>query len=127
MLPPCRKPATRTHHTLFAGSLFSLATLTGWGLIWLLRERHLGGTIILADAHIRYSKPISGRPGAIADLGSLSGDLDRLARGRKARVQMEVELFGDDELGAVFEGVYIVLPADPDGPLEEGGSGARIN
>lgn len=29
------------HHTLFAGSLFSLATLTGWGLIWLmLRERH---------------------------------------------------------------------------------------
>lgn len=27
------------HHTLFAGSLFSLATLTGWGLIWLmLRE-----------------------------------------------------------------------------------------
>ncbi len=33
------------------------------GLIWLmLRERHLGGTIILADAHIRYSKPISGKP-----------------------------------------------------------------
>lgn len=51
------------HHTVFAGSLFSLATLTGWGLIWLmLRERHLGGTIILADAHIRYSKPISGKP-----------------------------------------------------------------
>ncbi|MDI8746438.1 YiiD C-terminal domain-containing protein, partial [Salmonella enterica subsp. enterica serovar Montevideo] len=42
-----------------------LATLTGWGLIWLmLRERHLGGTIILADAHIRYSKPISGKPNA---------------------------------------------------------------
>ena len=61
--PPCRKPAIRIHHTLFAGSLFSLATLTGWGLIWLmLRERHLGGTIILADAHIRYSKPISGKP-----------------------------------------------------------------
>lgn len=62
-----------------------------------------GGTIILADAHIRYSQPISGRPSAIADLGSLSGDLDRLARGRKARVQMQVELFGDDKQGAVFE------------------------
>ena len=50
------------HHTLFAGSLFSLATLPGWGLIWLmLRERHLGGTIILADAHIRYSAPISAK------------------------------------------------------------------
>ena len=40
---------------------------------------------------------------------------------------MEVELFGNDELGAVFEGVYIVLPADADGALEEGGSGAHIN
>ena len=112
------------HHTLFAGSLFSLATLTGWGLIWLLlRERHLGGTIILADAHIRYSKPITGRPGAEADLGSLRGDLDRLARGRKARVRLDVSLSGDDETGAVFEGVYIVLPADPLRTLEQGGSG----
>jgi len=87
-----------------------------------LRERHLGGTIILADAHIRYSTPITGKPGAIADLGSLSGDLDRLARGRKARVQLQVELFGDDTPGAVFEGIYIVLPAKPFGPLEEGGN-----
>jgi thioesterase domain-containing protein len=111
------------HNTLFAGSLFSLATLTGWGLIWLmLRERHLGGTIILADAHIRYSQPISGRPSAVADLGSLSGDLDRLARGRKSRVQLQVELFGDDKAGAIFEGIYIVLPAKPFGPLEEGGN-----
>lgn len=111
------------HHTLFAGSLFSLATLTGWGLIWLmLRERHLGGTIILADAHIRYSKPIAGKPGASASLGSLSGDLDRLARGRRARVALEVELYGNETLGAVFEGVYMVLPAKPYGPLEEGGN-----
>jgi len=111
------------HHTLFAGSLFSLATLTGWGLIWLLlRERQLGGTIILADAHIRYTTPVTGRPRAIADLSSLSGDLDRLARGRKARVQLEVELFGNDKQGAVFKGVYLVLPPAHDQPLERGGS-----
>lgn len=83
---------------------------------------HLGGTIILADAHIRYSKPISGKPHAVADLGALSGDLDRLARGRKARVQMQVEIFGDETPGAVFEGTYIVLPAKPFGPYEEGGN-----
>ena len=107
------------HHTLFAGSLFSLATLTGWGLIWLLlRERHLGGTIVLADAHIRYSSPVTGRPRAVADRGSVSGDLDRLARGRKARVQLEVNLYGDEAEGAVFEGTYLVLPAAPGAPLE---------
>jgi thioesterase domain-containing protein len=88
----------------------------------MLRERHLGGTIILADAHIRYSHPISGKPQAVADLGSLSGDLDRLARGRKARVQLLVELSGDDNLGAVFEGTFIVLPAKPFGAYEEGGN-----
>ncbi|CAK9886904.1 MAG: hypothetical protein XXXJIFNMEKO3_03354 [Candidatus Erwinia impunctatus] len=104
------------NHTLFAGSLFSLATLTGWGLIWLLlRERHLGGNIILADAHIRYSQPVTGRPEAVADLGSLSGDLDRLARGRKARVQLKVSLSGDAGCGAVFEGVYMVLPVTEQG------------
>lgn len=65
----------------------------------MLRERHLGGTIILADAHIRYSKPISGKPNAVADLGSLSGDLDRLARGKKARVQLQVELLAARPLG----------------------------
>ncbi len=31
------------HHTLFAGSLFSLATLTGWGLIWLSAARAASG------------------------------------------------------------------------------------
>jgi predicted GNAT family N-acyltransferase len=55
-------------------------------------------------------QPISGRPSAVADLGSLSGDLDRLARGRKARVQMQVELFGDDKQGAVFEGSTSFFP-----------------
>lgn len=101
------------HHTLFAGSLFSLATLTGWGLIWLLlRERQLGGTIILVDAHIRYRQPISGRPRAIADLSSLKGDLDRLAKGRKARVQLSVILSGDEDEGAIFEGTYMVLPIE---------------
>lgn len=76
-------------HTLFVGSLFPFATLTGWESIWLMpRERHLRGAIIPADAHIRYNQPINGRPSAVADLGLLSGDLDRLTCGRKARVQM---------------------------------------
>ncbi|MEW0064200.1 hypothetical protein AB0S54_14475, partial [Escherichia coli] len=29
-----------------------------------------------------------------------------LARGRKARVQMQVEIFGDETPGAVFEDTY---------------------
>lgn len=99
------------HQTIFAGSQFSLATLTGWGLIWLLlQERQLGGTIVLADAHIRYQQPVAGRPVAVADLDSMKGDLDRLTRGRKARVQLEVSVTGDDNTGCLFAGTYMVLP-----------------
>lgn len=99
------------HQSLFAGSLFSLATLTGWGLIWLmLREQHLDGVIMLADAHIRYSRPVCGKSEAIADLSSLSGDLQRLTHGRKARVQLSVMISGDGVPGAVFDGVFMVLP-----------------
>ncbi|XPE67853.1 YiiD C-terminal domain-containing protein [Shigella boydii] len=60
-------------------------------------------------SHIRYSKPISGKPHAVADLGALSGDLDRLARGREAGVRWRPNL-GDETPGAVFEGTYLVLP-----------------
>jgi len=38
--------------------------------------------------------------------------------GRRARVQLEVNLLGDEANGAIFEGTYIVLPASPDAPLE---------
>ncbi|WP_036768271.1 fatty acid biosynthesis protein FabY [Photorhabdus australis] len=99
------------HQTLFAGSLFSLATLTGWGLIWLLlQERQLGGDIILVDANIRYKKPVVGRPKSVADLKNMSGDLARLAQGSKARVKLEVAVSGEHGLGAVFTGTYMVLP-----------------
>ncbi|WP_047683474.1 MULTISPECIES: fatty acid biosynthesis protein FabY [Xenorhabdus] len=101
------------HHTIFAGSLFSQSTLTAWGLIWLLlQERQLGGDIILVDANIRYHKPITGRPSAVADLNNMSGDLARLARGNKARVKLEVQVSGELGVGSVFTGTYIVLPAE---------------
>lgn len=100
------------HHTIFAGSQFSLATLTGWGLIWLLMQEHnLQGDIVLVDAHIRYRKPVTGRPVAIADMEHLSGDLGRLAKGSKARIKLDVDICGDEGVGAVFSGTYIMLPS----------------
>ncbi|XPE24875.1 fatty acid biosynthesis protein FabY [Shigella sonnei] len=92
------------HHTLFAGSLFSLATLTGWGLIWLmLRERHLGERLfwrmrISATTNRLAENPCGSRPWC------LKWRSDRLARGPKARVQMQEQIFGDETPGAVFEG-----------------------
>lgn len=78
-----------------------------------MQEHQLGGDIVLVDARIRYSKPVSGRPTAVADMSHMSGDLDRLARGSKARVKLEVAVSGaNSEVGAVFSGVYMVLPVE---------------
>lgn len=100
-----------SHQTLFAGSLFVLATLTGWGLIWLLmKKRHLSGTIVLADAHIRYGAPLIGPATAIASRASCDGKLERLARGGKARLRLDVGLQDESQSQASFEGTYVVLP-----------------
>ncbi len=99
------------HDSMFAGSVFSMATLAGWGMVWLLmKERHLTASIVLADGHIRYRRPIVERPRASVSLDSLSGDLDRLANGRKARVKLEVALFSGDENAGVFTATFVLMP-----------------
>ncbi|MCC4797452.1 bifunctional GNAT family N-acetyltransferase/hotdog fold thioesterase [Enterovibrio norvegicus] len=101
------------HDSMFAGSVFSMATLTGWGMVWLLmKERQLTAGIVLADSHIRYRKPITERPRAVVSLDGLSGDLDRLADGRKARVKLEVTLYSGDEIAGVFAGTYMLVPEE---------------
>ncbi|MDF4534583.1 bifunctional GNAT family N-acetyltransferase/hotdog fold thioesterase, partial [Vibrio parahaemolyticus] len=84
-------PNLNPHNTLFAGSAFTLATLTGWGMAWLLmRERDLQGDIVLVDSHIGYPHPVVQNPVASTSLDGISGDLDRLESGRKARIVVRV-------------------------------------
>ena len=96
---------------MFAGSAFTLATLTGWGMTWLLmRERNLSGDIVLADSRIRYRLPVEFSPVASTSLDGISGDLDRLASGRKARVVIHVTIFSGDTPAVDFIGTYMILP-----------------
>lgn len=99
------------HHIIFAGSQFSLATLTEWRLIWLLlQERQLGGDIILVDGHIRYHKSIVGRPNVVADLCNMLGALDRLARGYQAVLELDVDIGSNkSDHASLFTGTYMVL------------------
>ena len=47
------------HGTAFAGSLYSICALAGWGAIWLeLERRELYGAIVLSKAEIDYLKPV---------------------------------------------------------------------
>lgn len=104
-------PNLNPHNTLFAGSAFTLATLTGWGMAWLLmRERDLQGDIVLVDSHIRYRHPVVQNPVALTSLDGISGDLDRLESGRKARIVVRVIISSGEVEAIEFIGTYMLIP-----------------
>lgn len=100
---------------MFAGSIFTMATLAGWGFIWMLiKERKLEADIVLVDSHIRYVSPVKERPRAVVSIETLSGDFDRLAKGRKGRVIVEVNVYSGETLASTFTGTYMLFPLQAD-------------
>ncbi|WP_194090142.1 bifunctional GNAT family N-acetyltransferase/hotdog fold thioesterase [Vibrio hibernica] len=103
-------PNINPHETMFAGSLFTLTTLTGWGMAWLLmREKGLEADIILADSQIRFRAPVTESPIAVTSLDGISGDLDRLENGRRARIIVKVTVYSGDTPAVEFTGTYMLM------------------
>lgn len=104
-------PNMNLHGTMFAGSIYSLATLTGWGLVHLMmREKSVAGAIVLADADIHYHKPVTELPRSIAHFENIKGDFAPLAEKDKARITVQVEVLDDQVPVAKFIGQYVVIP-----------------
>ncbi|WP_442800758.1 thioesterase domain-containing protein [Shewanella sp. AS16] len=102
-------PNINLHQTMFAGSIYTLMTLSGWGMLWLQQQlAGVSGDIVLADAHIRYLAPVTGNP--LAKVAWPETGQAPLSQGRKAKVKLEVELFSADTLCARFSGLYVSLP-----------------
>lgn len=99
------------HGTMFAGSIFSLATLTGWGMIFLqLKEKGLNGEIVLGDGDVHYHKPITMQPRALCNIESLDGSFDNLRKNKKSRFKLQVDILDGDNPVAEFRGVFWILP-----------------
>jgi len=99
------------HNTMFAGSIYTLATLTGWGWVHLLiQQKNIDGNIVLADANIRYHSPVAGI--AFAKTGSLlsSDSVDDLKDTKKVKLHVEVQVMSGEKVAATFKGLYFVLP-----------------
>lgn len=104
-------PNMNLHGTMFAGSIYSLATLTGWGLVHLMmKEEDIDGAIVLADADVHYHKPVTELPRAIAHFDNIEGDFEPLKKGKKARVIVQVDVLDTDTAVAKFVGQYVVIP-----------------
>lgn len=106
--------ANRNHKgTVFAGSLNAVATLAGWGLLWVeLQHRGIDAHVVIQDATIRYLEPAHGDVRATCT-GVDPAEMDRamaiLARRGRARVTLSVEVHdADQRLVATLTGRYVI-------------------
>lgn len=100
------------HGSMFAGSIYSLATLTGWGMIYLqLKQNELSGEIVLGKASIDYHKPITMKPRAICHLETMQINFDMLKKGKKCPVSLQVQILDNETKAADFSGVYWITPS----------------
>ena len=96
---------------MFAGSVYSQATLTGWGLIWLmLKEQGMQGHIVLSKGNIHYKRPVNSEPYAVAHKYRMTGNLLSLLEKRNAKLDVEVDVYSGTKLAAIFQGSFVVMP-----------------
>lgn len=99
------------HGTMFAGSIYSLATLTGWGMLFLqLKQKGLQGEIVLGDASIHYHKPVTMQPRGVCNIETLRAKFDFLQKGKKCPASLNVSIYDGDISVAEFTGQYWILP-----------------
>jgi thioesterase domain-containing protein len=109
-LPPNRN----VHGTAFAGSLFSLCVLTGWGAMWLtLRERGLTGMIVVADSRIQYRKAVTGDLvcRCSPDASALENGLAEFQSAGRLRIELACAIDAGDKRAVNFTGTYVVHAA----------------
>lgn len=98
------------HNTMFAGSIYTLATLTGWGWVYLhLQNSNSQGDIVLAEGNIKYLAPIAGVSCAKTEQLFVDGSADELNEKGKARMTITVNVYSGDKVAAIFIGKYVVI------------------
>lgn len=97
--------------TAFAGSIYAVATLAGWGLIWLLlREADLAARIVIQESSIRYRLPIT-RDMVAACSKPAPDRLEQffvmLRRKGIARLELQTQISEGGRLAVEFSGRYV--------------------
>ena len=104
-------PNRNLHGTAFAGSLFSVCVLTGWGAAWLaLRERGLAGVIVVAESNIQYRKAVTGDLvcRCTPDAAALAAAVEQLETKGRATFDLACTIENDGKRAVSFSGAYVV-------------------
>lgn len=101
------------HGTLFAGSIYCFATLASWTLVHALcQEASLPAAVVLQEGNIRYLKPITDSPQALANMPEPSAKarfLQMLRERGKGRLSIEASLTQGGEPAAIFIGQFVAI------------------
>jgi thioesterase domain-containing protein len=106
-------PNINHKRTAFAGSLNSVVTLAGWGLLWLiLYEQEIPARVVIQDSSCSYLRPVSddftafcAKP-APAEIAKMAEALSK--RGR-ARIELQVEVRNPSGVAVLFTGRYVMM------------------
>ena len=99
--------------TAFGGSLHSLATLSGYSLLWWLL-RAPDAHIVIRQSEIRYEKAVTGELRAFCcapAADELAGFRSDFARKGKARLRLAATIEQDGKLAVQFTGVFVAVAA----------------
>lgn len=107
-------PIDRNHNhlnTAFGGSLSAMATLAGYGFLW-LELNDPAVHVVIKDSAMKFLRPVLGEIRAIcrAPGGEMLEQFKRdFARKGKARILLKSRIVEDDSTAMEFEGTFVAL------------------
>ncbi|MGB0997034.1 MAG: YiiD C-terminal domain-containing protein [Pseudomonadales bacterium] len=103
-------PNVNVHGTAFAGSLYAVQALTGWGMVHLqLQLNELDASIVIANGCIDYATPVAEDIVVQCSFGEHEAEMEKLKTTGKARFQLACNVLLDNGSSAGgFSGLYAV-------------------
>ena len=108
-------PNVNVHGTAFAGSLYAVAALSGWGLVHLeLGAAGLDGSIVIAKGSIEYLKPVQEDIVSVcsSDDAEVEDVMARLRADGRVRWPLTAFIGAAGREAVRFEGVYAIKLRD---------------
>ncbi len=109
-------PNINIHGTGFAGSIYSVAVLTGWALCThILESAGAAAELVVARAEIRYRAPVTGTLKCVtrAPAAGRDGFLEDLAASGKGVPKLEIPV--GDSPSAILNATYCAIASKEDG------------
>lgn len=103
------EPNINTHGTAFGGSLYCVATMSGWSLVHLtLMDAGFEPSVWVTKGEVAYHKPVKGPLKAFvkASPTQCQALVDEYKAKGRARADLDIEVHHDDELALTLKATF---------------------